>query len=518
MSTLATGASTVAPPSATEAARFLAQAAFGGNDQDLALVQSKGASAWLDSQFLASSDASHWDWMISKGFNNITYINSSAGIDPSLWRKLMSSPDLLRQRIALALSEVFVVSLQGLNGSWRAFAVAGYMDMLSAQAFGNFRNLIEAVTLSPAMGLYLGTRGNQKESVVTGRQPDENYAREVMQLFTIGLYQLNLDGSQKKGTDGKPIETYTLDTVSQLARVFTGWNYDHPVKEVPDHWRRNMVLNPSLHSTASKSFLGVTIPAGVNDGVGDLKIVLDTLFNHPNLPPFFCKQLIQRLVTSNPSPAYVQRVAQVFKANAVGVRGDMKAVIRAVLLDNEARQLPTSATAGKLREPMLRLVQFARTFKATSTSGNWNFGNTLDPDSRLGQSPMRSPTVFNFFRPGFVPGSGLVIDPTIVVPELQISTESTVVGYANFMQSVINGSFSDLKPDYTAEIALALDATALAARINNMVAAGQISSANLNGIASAVNTINASTDAGKLNRVKATIMLVMCAPEYIVQK
>ncbi|MEN9867142.1 MAG: hypothetical protein RL748_2732 [Pseudomonadota bacterium] len=515
MSTLATATT---PLTTVEAARFLGQAAFGGNDQAIAALQAKGCSAWLEAQFVAASDASHWDWLIAKGFNGPTHINSQNGIDASLWRKLMSSPDVLRQRIALALSEIFVTSLQGITGQWRAFAAAGYMDMLAAQAFGNFRTLIEAVSLSPAMGVYLGTRGNQKESITTGRQPDENYAREVMQLFTIGLYQLNPDGSQKKGSNGKPLETYTLDTVAQLARVFTGWDFNKPVKDVPDHWRRNMVINPARHSTASKSFLGVTIPTGTNDGVGELKIALDTLFNHPNLPPFFCKQLIQRLVTSNPSGAYVQRVAQVFKANVAGVRGDMKAVIRAILLDSEARQVPTSSIAGKLREPMLRYVQWARTFKATSTSGNWALGNTLDPDSRLGQSPMRSPSVFNFFRPGFVPGSGLVNDPNIVVPELQISTESTVVGYANFMQSVINGTFSDLKPDYSAELAIASDAAALVKRINTLLAAGQISSANLAGIQAAVNTINASTDTGKLNRVKASIMLVMCAPEYIVQK
>ena len=196
--------------SASEASRFLAQAGLAATAQDIAAVQQIGPAAWLEQQFAAGSDQSHWDWLIAKGFNGATHVNSSNGIDASLYRKLMSSPDQLRQRIALAYSEIFVVSLTGLTGQWRAFAGAGYMDLLSSHAFGNFRSLLEAVTLSPAMGVYLGTRNNQKENPQTGRQADENYAREIMQLFTIGLYQLNLDGTQKLDAGGKPVETYSL--------------------------------------------------------------------------------------------------------------------------------------------------------------------------------------------------------------------------------------------------------------------------------------------------------------------
>ena len=499
-----------------DAARFLSQAAFGGSAEDVAALQNLGAAGWLDQQFVKAPDQGHWDWLIAKGFNAATHINTMDGIDASLYRKLMSSPDLLRQRVALALSEIFVVSLQGLTGQWRAFAAAGYMDMLAAQAFGNFRTLLEAVTLSPAMGVYLGTKGNQKENAATGRQADENYAREVMQLFTIGLFQLNPDGTQKL-VGGKPVETYALTEVTQLARVFTGWDFDKPVAGLPDHWRRNMTFNVARYSTSSKSFLGITIPGG-SDGVGALKTTLDTLFNHPNVAPFFCRQLIQRLVTSNPSPAYVQRVAQVFVANSAGVRGDLKAVIRAILLDTEARQTASNNIGGKLREPMLRLVQWARSFKAVSTTGDWNLGNTLDPDHRLGQSPMRSPTVFNFFRPGYVPPGNVLSSPSLVAPELQITNESTVVGYANFMQTVINGTFSDLKPDYSQELLLAADSAALVNRLNLMLSGDQVSTANVNSIVAALNTIAVTTDAGKLNRVKAAIMLIMCAPEYLVQK
>ena len=519
---VASGAGQVSGPQrvvkmvAGDAARLLSQAAFGGTEQEVLAVQNQGASAWLEQQFAATSDTGHWDWLIAKGFNAATYINSTAGIDASLYRKLMSSPDVLRQRVALALSEIFVVSLQGLTGQWRSFAAAAYMDMLATQAFGNFRTLLEAVTLNPAMGVYLGTKGNQKENQTTGRQADENYAREVMQLFTIGLFQLNPDGTQKL-SGGKPIETYTLPEVTQLARVFTGWDFDKPVAGVPDHWRRNLTFNVARYSTSAKSFLGITIPAG-SDGVGALKTTLDTLFKHQNVAPFFCRQLIQRLVTSNPSPAYVQRVAQVFVANSAGVRGDMKSVIRAILLDSEARQVASNNIGGKLREPMLRFVQWARSFKATSTSGNWDVGNTLDPDHRLGQSPLRSPTVFNFFRPGFVPPGNVLASTTLVAPELQITNESTVVGYANFMQSVINGTFSDLVPSYAPELALVDDSAALVNHLNLMLAGGQVNSANINSMVAALNTIKVTTDAAKLNRVKAAIMLIMCAPEYLVQK
>ncbi len=504
--------------SASEASRFLAQAGLAATAQDIAAVQQIGPAAWLEQQFAAGSDQSHWDWLIAKGFNGATHVNSSNGIDASLYRKLMSSPDQLRQRIALAYSEIFVVSLTGLTGQWRAFAGAGYMDLLSSHAFGNFRSLLEAVTLSPAMGVYLGTRNNQKENPQTGRQADENYAREIMQLFTIGLYQLNLDGTQKLDAGGKPVETYSLENVTHLARVFTGWEFNKPVSGLPDHWQRPMVMNPSRHSTSAKNFLGVSLPAG-GDGVAELKVALDTLFLHPNVAPFFARQMIMRLVTSNPGPAYVRRVAQVFINNGKGVRGDLKAVVRAVLLDTEARQVSrNNPIAGKLREPVLRLVQWARTFRASSTSGNWNLGRTDDPDRRLGQSPLRSPSVFNFFRPGFVPPGNALGAPNRVAPELQITTESTVIGYANFMQNVINGSFSDLKPDYSAQLAQAGDVPGLLAHLNLVLAAGQISAANLNGMAAALNTINGSTDTGKQNRVKAAIMLIMCAPEYLVLK
>ena len=323
-------------PGATQASRFLSQAAFGATEADIAHVQSVGYEAWIEEQFAAPTAQSHWDWMIANGYGRLEFKNSQAGVDATLWRKLMSSPDPLRQRVALALSEIFVISMAGLPVQWPGMAAAAYMDMLEAHAFGNVRSLLESVTLSCGMGVYLNMRGNQKENPATGRQPDENYAREVMQLFTIGLYELNADGTPRM-ENGAPVETYDQAAVTGLAKVFTGWDFDTPVADQPDHLRRPMAFNAARHSTSAKSFLGVDLPAGSTDGEGELKTALDTLFNHPNGGPFIGRQLIQRLVTSNPSPAYVGRVAAAYADNGRGVRGDLKAVLKAVLLDDEAR-------------------------------------------------------------------------------------------------------------------------------------------------------------------------------------
>jgi uncharacterized protein (DUF1800 family) len=512
----------MAPISSVAASRFLSQAAFGGNDADIASVQSLGYAGWLQSQFAVASDQDNWDWLMANGFNAAGNVETTAGIDATLWRKLMSSPDKLRQRVALALSEIFVVSLIDMHSQWKSFSAAAYMDLLSANAFGNFRTLLQAVTLSPAMGCYLGTRGNQKEDPATGREADENYAREVMQLFTIGLYQLHNDGSVVTDGSGNPVPTYNATTVTQLAQVFTGWNFNGYTPAAPNYLQVPMTLNPSQHSTSAKSFLGATVPAGT-DGNTALKIALDTLFNHPNVPAFFCKQLIQKFVTSNPSPAYISRVAAAFISGsgaAAGVRGDMKSVIAAVLLDPEAQALPNAANAaaGKVREPILRLAQWARTWSANSVSGKWAVGDTSSDAYRLGQSPMRSPTVFNFFSPGFIPPNNVLGSPSLVAPELQIATESTVIAYVNFMQQAVAGQLADLTPNYSSELALASNPPALVARLNTLLAAGELSSTTTAAIQNAIGSISLDSGSGAANRVMAAVLLVMSAPEYLVQK
>jgi uncharacterized protein (DUF1800 family) len=511
-----------APTNATEAARFLAQASLGSTKADITALQSTTYSAWIDAQMAMPQSQSHYDWLVAKGYSDPAYVNGEQGLNNTLWRKLIASPDTLRQRVTLALSEICVVSVLGVNTSWRQFAVGRYLDILENNAFGNYRTLLDQISLSPTMGVYLTFKGNVKASTVTGSQPDENYAREVMQLFTIGLQQLNPDGTVQLA-NGVPVETYQQADVSGLARVFTGWDFDTSGLTSPfppDYLKRNMTQVASRYETGAKTFLGVTIPAGTT-ALNGLKIALDTLFNHPSLPPFICQQLIQRLVTSNPSPAYVQRVASVFINNGNSVRGDLKAVVKAILLDSEARSMANTGNPGfgKLREPMIRFLNWARAYGASSPSDVWAVGDLSDPATKLGQSPMRSPTVFNFFHPGYIqPGSGLS-QLGLTSPELEITDESTVAGYVNFMQNAIAGSgISDVKANYAALTPLATDSAALLAELNLVLAANQIPAATLAALKTALDTIAVTTDTGKLNRVYAALTLVMASPSYIAQK
>ena len=533
------------PPGSTltdvQAARFLLQAGFAANDADVAAVRANGYADWLARQVALPQGITGWDWLESKGYGDVlnpnNYYNNTYPGDYMIWQQLLAAPDMWRKRAALALSEFFVVSLTGLDAVWRSHIIAHYWDTLAAQAFGNYRDLLEAVTLNPAMGFFLNTKGNRKEDA-SGRQPDENYAREVMQLFTIGLHQLNADGTAKTDAAGKKIDSYTSADVSNLARVFTGYDLDQSqnvVTVIPQigggtrnvgntaFARRPMLLNANNHSQLPANFLGTSIAAGT-PGAAALKTALDALFNHPNTAPFFCRQMIQRLVTSNPSPGYVARVAAVFANNGAGVRGDLARVFAAVLLDEEARNPAGLAQPefGKLREPILRLTQWARTFNATSTSTEWKINDLGNPATQLGQSPLRSPSVFNFFRPGYVPPS-TALSAGAVAPEFQLVTESSVGGYLNYMTGVIlNGlSSGDITAPYTSELALVTDAPALVQRVNLLMAAGQLSAPTVTLIVNALNATPVtatSTAAVKRNRVAAAVLMVMASAEYLIQK
>ena len=549
------GATYTAAASDEDAVRFLLQAQFSASDADIAAVRNRPYATWLAEQFVAAPSMSGFDWLNERGYGTISsttnFYDSTYPGDYMLWNQLMTSSDGVRKRIALALSEFFVVSLSGLDFSWRSFAIASWWDMLNVHATGNFRNLLQDVTLHPAMGYYLNTKGNLKENVKTGRAPDENYAREVMQLFTLGIYQLNIDGTEKRDGNGNKLESYTQSDITNIARVFTGWDFDQTqnVNTLEPVNRRNipntiftripMRLNPSNHSTLEAKFLGATVAAGA-DGAEALRVALDTLFNHPNVGPFFGKQMIQRLVTSNPSPAYVARVASAFNNNGAGVRGDLKAVFFAILLDDEARGPAGLAQPGfgKLREPMVRMVQWGRTFGIRSARGSWKMGDLSNPASQLGQSPQRSPSVFNFFRPGYVPPSTALSASLTPAPEFQLVNESSVGGYLNYMQGVIrNGIFVnapdlpqntsnttngyDITAAYTAELGLVLDAAALVKRLGRVLCAGQLSAATQSLIVAALNATPVtatSTDAVKLNRVAAAVLLVMASSEYLIQK
>ena len=507
-----------------DASRFLAQASMGASRAQIDHLKAVGFTAWLDEQFSLPQQGTRWDWLVANGFNAAANQNTQAGFDASTWRKLLSSPDTLRQRVTLALSEILVVGIDGLvnGGGWRAFSAVAYLDLLEANAFGTLRNLLDQVSRSVPMGLYLTFRNNPKANPTKGTSPDENYARELMQLFTIGLVQLNDDGTPKL-VNGAPVETYGQDDITALARVFTGWNWDLAGGDTstPDYQRRPMIQMPANHELGAKTFLGTAIPAGTV-GEDSLRLALDAICAHPNVAPFWSRQLIQRLVTSNPTPAYVKRVAAVFADDGSGVRGSLRAVIRAILLDDEARGAAalSSTTAGKLREPILRLTGWARAFEAASASGAWAVPNTSDPGTRLAQSPLRSASVFNFFRPGYVPPNSAIGNAGLQAPEFQITNESSTVGYINFMQRVVaNGTaIGDVKADYSTLLPLADDAVALLAELNVVLAAGQISEATLSVLQAAVGSMPAGTDGARANRINAALTMVLAAPEYLVQK
>ncbi len=506
------------PPTGVQSSRFLAQATMGATKADISTVQSNGYDAWITSQFGVARATSHWDWLVAKGYNDIANINGQNGFNPTVWRQAISGQDLLRQRIGLALLDFLVVGIDGLNTSWRAFAAAAYFDLLLDGAFGNFRDLLEKISLNAGMGIYLTFLNNRKANTATGSQPDENYARELMQLFTLGLYKLNADGTQQTSA-GKPIETYASDDVSGLARVFTGFVLDSNDNTTPDRLRRPLVQKASDHELGVKTFLGTTIPANT-DGVMSLKIALDTIFAHPNMPPFVSKQLIQRLVTSNPTTGYVGRVSAIFANNGSGVRGDMKAVIRAILLDDEARSDAgiTNPSFGKLREPVVRLTNWARAFGVTSASDLWAFGDTSSTANRLGQSIGHSPSVFNYFRPGYAPPNTSITSSGLVAPEFQITSEPSVIAYVNYMQSLIQSGAGDAKAVYTDILTKAADSQALLDEINLVLAAGQVSPATIATIKAAVDSISNTATNGPINRVYTAILLVMATPEYITQK
>jgi uncharacterized protein (DUF1800 family) len=504
-----------------QASRFLSQAALGCTAADIEQVRSLGYSGWLDAQMALPRSSSNVEWLRTKGYDAVANKNSTAGSNDMLWRKLLSSPDVLRQRITLALSEIVVVSISGIAATpFKSLSAAAFMDVLEANAFGSYRTLLGEVSTTTAMGAYLSFRGNKKANAAVGSLPDENYARECMQLFSIGLTELSIDGSPKL-TAGQPTDSYSQAEVSQMARVFTGWDFDTSVgtADTPDRVIRPMVQIAGRHETGEKRFLGTVIAANT-DGVESLRLALDTLIAHPNAAPFISRQLIQRLVTSNPSAAYVARVAAKFKDNGAGQKADLKAVIKATLLDTEARDDAglTNPAFGKLREPVLRFVQWARTFGVTSADDTWAIGDLSDPASKLGQSPLRAPSVFNFFRPGYVPPNSPIAASALNAPEFQITTESSVAGYVNYMQKTIASGVAGLKANTAFLMPLVADSAALLAELNVLLAAGQLSSATLAALKTALDTIAVATPAGQANRINAAITLVMVAPEYLAQK
>lgn len=534
------------PPTAKDAARFLTQATFGPTLAEIARVQSIDLNPWLDDQFAKPTTS-----MYQTVYTRCTTSAASgdqldqARITETWWKNAITAPDQLRQRVAFAYSEIFVVSEIDEAIAGQPAGLATYHDMLANDAFGNFRTLLKDVTLHPIMGRYLNMKGNKKPTSPNFTAPNENYAREVLQLFSIGVNQLQPDGTLKLDADGLPISTYDQTTVQGFAHVFTGWDQD-PVSVdittaqldtngqpivVKSYYNKPMVVNANNHSTQAKQLLnGVTIPstssATVTSSNAELDAALDNIFNHPNVGPFICRQLIQRLVGSNPSPAYVYRVAQKFENDGTGVRGNMQAVIRATLTDYEARSTSVLSNPGygHLREPLLRATAVLRAFHPTSTSGLFKIGST---DNNLFQTPYRSPTVFNFFEPGYIE-PGELAAAGLVAPEFQITAETSAITTSNFLQSGIQSQFSsDAKIDLTAADAGSSSEQTLASnanlpqlldRLDLLLMSGQMPAAMRTTISNHVQSLAGTTSTDLLNRAKAAVHLTATSAQFAGEK
>lgn len=471
-------------PSIKSAARFLVQAAF-GPDQDSSAdfddipenveeLMSMGFEAWIDDQFQRPLGLIQpWvDWAVVNGDSQGLYGNYKQN---SWWARAMGAPKLrpdgtnqlsdpLRQRVAFALSQILVVSDRPEALAVEQAGVANYYDLMIKHAFGNYYDLLIDVATHPVMGIYLSHLGNQKADKVNRIYPDENFAREIMQLFTIGLWQLNPDGSRKLNA-GQPIPTYNNGDITELARVFTGFSFGNNIdfRLHPRDFTVAMKCWDEYHDCEPKTLLGglqlsVHVPSPGNAGLvgfSDLRAAVSNLFVHPNVGPFIGRQLIQRLVTSNPSPEYIARVSAAFDDNGAGVRGDMKAVVKAILLDPEARDssMLDQPTWGKLREPLLRVVNLARAFNAYSASGHYALDQfALDH----AQDPMNAPSVFNFFLPAHSP-PGPITQLGLVAPEFQILNASTAITGPNYFWNAIGGDlhrYGHGNPDHVVRLNL----------------------------------------------------------------
>jgi hypothetical protein len=593
----------------SDASRFLTQATFGPTETDIAHLRAVGYQGWLTEQFAATPtyEMTYLNWVSGTLLEYIGqqnrreawFLGALGGPDPQNNTTIHS--DQLRQRVAFALSEIFVVSDQNPTLDYNgAEGMSWYYDLLIKDAFGNYRTLLQDVTLSPAMGVYLNMMGNHRADLSQNLHPDENYAREINQLFSVGLVMLNTDGTQKLSS-GQPIPTYTQSTITNFAHVFTGWNwascdadgYDNftycfTPYNTPSDFLTQMVPYetapanspgaPSYHDNgtdavndiSNKQLLSYNLAANggmlANGGTAasDLAFALDNIFNHPNVGPFISKQLIQRLVTSNPSPAYVQRVATVFNNNGSSVRGDLKAVVTAILLDPEARvgQFQNVTTFGKLREPLLTLTHYWRAMHAQHICGQ-----NIDQDNGDGtfthyryqnqpyryagystawntdavqyggvaQAPLDAFTVFNFFKPGFKP-PGEMSTLGLLGPEFQLQTDSIIAnsnntyvywmyyGGEDFTDNCTGDQFGDVKIDHTQDDALADSASGgtsdnLVDAYNKRFMSGQMSPYMRDQLVSYLNTIDSTWGADwRTQRVERALYLVLTSPEYMIQK
>ena len=554
-------------PNLNSASRFLAQATFGANYDTIVSVANNGFEDWIDQQLAMPINFSLYDYVAQIHQNRVdslnvtdsdcmgpegpcTIYNVSARewyFDVAWFQAAMTQPDQLRHRVALALSEIFVISRESVFDD-NPYAFAKYYDMLLEHAYGNYRSLIDSITYSPSMAVYLTFMNNPATDTLNGNNifPDQNYAREIMQLFSIGLFQLNVDGTEIVDSTGSPIPTYTNADIEGLSGIFTGltWGDSHQFPaEDEDYWSYvkrlkfytlNEELNPA-HELGPKNFLGTSVnrPAGQEEL--EIQDALDHIFNHQNVGPFIVRRLIQRLVTSNPSHDYIGRVAQIFNDNGQGVRGDLGAVVKAILLDPEARSCDNQMenSFGMLREPFWRYMHLLKGMNLQSPTNT--FRNAMERIfESTDQKPMYSPTVFNFFMPDYSP-TGVVQDSGLVAPEFQITNAQTLVGYLNLWNDYINRNedvvdynsyFSgesfkqDEEPqiDYTQFTQWAQDEYLpfLLDRLNLLFAHGRLSQAALTEIENAIKLFPSEDMYDEIDRVRLAVFLVMASPDYLI--
>ncbi|MBI5256720.1 MAG: DUF1800 family protein [Burkholderiales bacterium] len=468
------------------AARFLEQAAFGPTPAALARVKQVGPEAWLAEQFTMAETP------ISNPVNDNRIVQSQ------YLNRLATAPDQLRQKVAYALSEVIVISM---NKNNYAEQMAPYLQILSRHAFGNYRALLGEIAISPQMGKYLDLANSNKPMGGNGGA-NENFARELLQLFTIGLYRLNLDGSVQLDAAGQPVPAYDQATVGQLALAFTGWTYAGSGTNNWENFSGPMVPRDVNHDMRAKALLGCSLPANQSTQQ-DMDAALNCIFAHPNVGPFLATRLIRSLVKSNPTPAYIQRVATVFNNNGSGVRGDLRATVRAILLDAEARNDTADASSGKLKEPIYHIVSMLRALGGSISATNqsaWSF-------SRTAQTPLAPPSVFSFYSPLF-----RAPKTTLYGPEFQIYTPTEAVLRGNFIWQILSNPGADFPLDLSRFVNLGGDIPGLINAVDQTLLYGRMSAAMRQSLATAI-----AAQQGNQNRAWTALYLTLLSGQHAVQ-
>ena len=494
---------------AAPAARFAEQTTFGPTPAVINQIQIQGFQNFLNAQYTAP---------VTPYPDPLAGETSLGPLQQRYWVINLTAQDQLRQRVALALSYIWVI---GGDKVGDPNGYTNWLRLLDSDAFSNYRKIMYDVTVSPAMGHWLDMVNNGKPNVAAGDHANENYAREAMQLFTLGTGLLNPDGSPQLDASNLPIPTYSQDQVEAFARAYTGWTYPLTPGNTqqtynPSYWIGPMVPVDSNHDMGTKQLLtypgaagGGLLPAG-QSSVQDLNGALDNIFNHPNIGPFVCRQLIQHLVTSNPSPAYVQRVAAVFANNGSGVRGDMKSVITAILMDSEARRGDDPATAvgtdGHLQDPILLISGVMRAFGATTDGSNLSYYS-----GTMSQNPLFSPSVFNFYAPNYVvPGT------TSLGPEFQILTTATSLNRVNWINTFAFGNFGGESVDFSSWAAQASNPGAMVDALNALLLHGSMSSDMKTAVVTAVQAVPAGGNQAT-RQAQTAIYLVTSSSQYQVR-